>query len=214
MEHAINGVISELKCLWACVANPIKASSDKHLPGFGYKVLGVVGLLLGYNISVKCVLDQTEAWMFLEKMRLYAVGDELVQQGFFASDAEDAEKRQEDYDTTVARLNALWETAFAEAKAAKSFDKLCEYLVVDEENLPLTGIPAPISWRFGMMPYGADNPDTKTTGFAPSDTPAGSNYFLGDLGSTGDYSDRQDNKPNPIRKARHMYASAYAPPTK
>jgi len=65
-----------------------------------------------------------------------------------------------------------------------------------------------------MMPYGRDHPDAKTFGFAPVDTPAASNYFLLDAGSTGDYIDRQDNKPNPIRKGRHMYTAAYLPPTK
>jgi len=214
MEHVIADVASTLKTTAYALWSPVQASADKHLPGFGWKVLGVVGALLGYNIGVKCVLDETEAYMFLEKMHLYSVGEELVKQGFFASDAEDAEKRQEGFDQTVARLETLWETAFQEALKAKSFEKLCEYLVVDAENPPIQDIPVPLSWRFSMMPYGRDNPDTKTTGFAPSDTPAESSFFLGDMGSTGDYIDRQDNKPNPIRKGRHMYTSAYIPPTK
>jgi len=133
---------------------------------------------------------------------------------FFRSDAEEAEVRQESFDHSVERLNSLWVDALADATQARSFDKLCEHLVVDEASLPLAEVPKPISWRFSMMPYGSDNPDTKTTGFAASDTPAGSNYFLLDLGSTGDYCDRQDNKPNPIRKGRHMYTAAYLPLTK
>merc|ERR1712060_836477 len=46
----------------------------------------------------------------------------------------------------------------------------------------LEGVPKPLSWRFSMMPYGRDDPDAKTTGFAAADTPASSNYFLLDMG--------------------------------
>jgi hypothetical protein len=196
------------------VLNPIQAVVDKNLPGFGYKVLGIIGLLLGYNISVLYVTKRTEAWMFLEKMRLYAVGDELVKQGFFMSDHEDAETKQHDYEHTTHRLEHLWEHVIAEATEARSFDKLVAALEVDEGSLPLTDIPKPISWRFSMMPYGRDDPDTKTTGFSAVDTPKSGVFEMLPSGDSGDYIDRQDNKPNPIRKARHMYTAAYLPPTK
>jgi hypothetical protein len=214
MEHILTDMWSTLKFSANAVWSPVQANVDTHLPGFGYKVLGVVGLLLGYNIGVMYVTQQTEAWMFLEKMRLYALGDELVGKGFFQSDAEDAESRQEGYDHTRERLNAVWDVALADATQARSFDRLCEHLAVDSHDETVQDIPKPIAWRFSMMPYGRDDPDTKTTGFAPVDTPASSNYFLLDAGSTGDYIDRQDNKPNPIRKGRHMYTAAYLPPTK
>lgn len=213
MEKVLGDVWSTLKGGVSTVTAPIEASVEANLPGFGYKVLGIVGVLLGYNISVMYVTNRTEAWMFLEKMRLYALGDELVKKGFFASDAEESEKKEEACAHTMERLNGLWETAIADATQTRSFDKLCEYLAVDEAN-PITELPKPISWRFSMMPYGRDDPDAKTFGFAPVDTPAASNYFLLDMGSTGDYIDRQDNKPNPIRKGRHMYTAAYIPPTK
>eukprot|EP00929_Paragymnodinium_shiwhaense_P018974 TRINITY_DN1307_c0_g1_i1.p1 TRINITY_DN1307_c0_g1~~TRINITY_DN1307_c0_g1_i1.p1 ORF type:complete len:284 (+),score=79.83 TRINITY_DN1307_c0_g1_i1:64-915(+) len=212
MEKILGDVWSTLKCLWSSTTGPIQASVDAHLPGFGYKVLGVVGLLLGYNISVMYVTSRSEAWNFLEKMRLYALGDELVQKGFFKSDAEEAESREHAYKHDTERLNALWEDAIADATQARSFEKLCVHLAVDEAHVG--DVPKPISWRFSMMPYGRDDPDAKTFGFAPVDTPASSNYFLLDAGSTGDYIDRQDNKPNPIRKGRHMYTAAYLPPTK
>eukprot|EP00928_Gymnodinium_smaydae_P067068 TRINITY_DN4_c0_g3_i1.p1 TRINITY_DN4_c0_g3~~TRINITY_DN4_c0_g3_i1.p1 ORF type:complete len:321 (-),score=65.81 TRINITY_DN4_c0_g3_i1:35-895(-) len=214
MERVLADVWSTLKCGTKTLTGPMQAAVDSNLPGFGYKVLGFVGLLIGYNISVMYVTSRTEAWMFLEKLRLYALGEELVQKGFFASDAEEAENRQHAYDHSVERLNALWEDALADATQARSFDRLCEHLAVDESHLPIKELPKPISWRFGMMPYGREDPDAKTFGFAPVDTPAASNYFILDAGSTGDYIDRQDNKPNPIRKGRHMYTAAYLPPTK
>eukprot|EP00929_Paragymnodinium_shiwhaense_P079981 TRINITY_DN4169_c0_g1_i1.p1 TRINITY_DN4169_c0_g1~~TRINITY_DN4169_c0_g1_i1.p1 ORF type:complete len:285 (-),score=64.85 TRINITY_DN4169_c0_g1_i1:199-1053(-) len=214
MEKILTDVWSTLKCAWRTATGPIQASVDTHLPGFGYKVLGVVGLLVGYNISVMYVTSRSEAWNFLEKMRLYALGDELVQKGFFMSDAEEADARKHAFEHTTERLNALWDDAIADATQARSFEKLCEHLDVNEQHLPIHEVPKPISWRFSMMPYGRDDPDAKTFGFAPVDTPASSNYFLLDAGSTGDYIDRQDNKPNPIRKGRHMYTAAYLPPTK
>jgi len=214
MEKILGDVWSTAKSSSQAIAAPLQKVADANLPGFGYKVLGFVGLLIGYNISVMYVTSRTEAFMFLEKMRLYALGDDLVKRGFFVSDAEDAESRHHDYTHTTERLNAVWEDALADATQARSFDKLCEHLVVDEKHLPIQEVPKPISWRFSMMPYGRDDPDAKTFGFAPVDTPASSNYFILDAGSTGDYIDRQDNKPNPIRKGRHMYTAAYLPPTK
>lgn len=196
------------------VWSPIGAVVDQNLPGFGYKVLGIVGLLIGYNISVKYVTARTEAWMFLEKMKLYSVGDGLMKQGFFQSDMEDAEAKQHAAEHTAEHLNHIWETALAEATEARSFDKLVEALEVDENHLIVTDIPKPVSWRFSMMPYGRDDPDTKTTGFAAADAPRSGIFEMLPSGDGGDYIDRHDSKPNPIRKARHMYTSAYAPPTK
>jgi len=204
MERVLGDVSTTVKCTSAAILGPMQASAEVNLPGFGYKVLGFIGLLIGYNISVAYVTTRTEAWMFLEKMRLYATGDELVKKGFFMSDAEEADTKQEKALHTVDRLNGLWEEALADATQTRSFDKLCEHLQVDSSKLPITDLPKPISWRFSMMPYGRDDPDAKTFTFAPSDTPSDSLYFLGDMGSTGDYIDRQDNKPNPIRKGRHL----------
>jgi hypothetical protein len=212
MEKILGDIYGTVTCTWSTVTAPVKANIDTNLPGFGYKFLGILGALLGYNIFVMYVTTRTEAWMFLEKLRLYAIGDSLVHKGFFKSDAEEEESRQHEYDHTTERLNELWEEALADATQARSFDKLCEYLAVDGN--PITEVPQPISWRFSMMPYGRDDPDAKTFSFAPVDTGAASNYFFLDAGSTGDYIDRQDNKSNPIRKGRHMYTAVYLPPTK
>eukprot|EP00933_Yihiella_yeosuensis_P029392 TRINITY_DN23034_c0_g1_i1.p1 TRINITY_DN23034_c0_g1~~TRINITY_DN23034_c0_g1_i1.p1 ORF type:complete len:312 (+),score=54.80 TRINITY_DN23034_c0_g1_i1:82-936(+) len=214
MEKVLGDVYNTSCATAAGLWGPVQASVDANLPGFGYKVLGILGALLGYNLAIMYVTDRTEAWMFLEKIRLYALGDQLVKQGFFMSDSEDADTRQDHYSKDINRLNEVWEEALADSTQARSFDRLCEYLAVDESNLPVKELPQPISWRFSMMPYGRDDPDAKTFSFAPVDSPAASNYFLLDMGSTGDYIDRQDNKPNPIRKGRHMYTAAYMPPTK
>lgn len=214
MEKVLGDVYTTLTSTGSALWSPIYGNIHANLPGFGYKFLGLVGALIGYNLAVMYVTSRTEAWMFLEKMRLYALGDELVKKGFFMSDAEEAHSRQHKYDHEVERLNHLWEEAISDATQARSFDRLCEHLAVDAEKLPVTEIPKPISWRFSLMPYGREDPDAKTFSFAPVDSPAASNYFLLDMGNSGDYIDRQDNKPNPIRKGRHMYTAAYMPPTK
>merc|ERR1719411_1627799 len=128
MERIIGDTWSTVKCAANTLSAPVLATVETNLPGFGYKVVGVLGALLGYNLFVMNVTNRTDAWMFLEKLRLYAVGDELVKKGFFMSDAEDSDKRVEGYDQTAERLNVLWETAIEEATQAKSFDKLCEHL--------------------------------------------------------------------------------------
>jgi hypothetical protein len=214
MEKFIGDGYSTAVSTATAIWSPVQAVVDKNLPGFGYKVLGIVGLLIGYNISVMYVTNRTEAWMFLEKMRLYAVGDSLMKSGFFASDAEDHESKHHEYEHTAERLEHLWETALAGATAARSFDTLVAALEVDESHLPIHDLPKPVSWRFSMMPYGRDDPDTKTTGTAAADAPSDGLFELLPSGNSGDYCDRQDNKPNPIRKARHMYTAAYLPPTK
>jgi len=200
--------VGTAKAFW----NPIQAVVDQNLPGFGYKVLGIVGLLIGYNISVMYVTNRTEAWMFLEKMRLYATGDELMKSGFFMSDAEDHESKHHAFEHTTERLEHLWEAAIADATESRSFDKLVSALEVHENHVH--DLPKPVSWRFNMMPYGRDDPDTKTTGVAAADQTKSGVFEMLPSGNSGDYIDRQDNKPNPIRKARHMYTSAYLPPTK
>merc|ERR1719314_44370 len=101
MEKVLGDTWSTLKSAGATISAPITSTVETNLPGFGYKVVGVLGALLGYNIFVMYVTNRTEAWMFLEKLRLYAVGDELVHRGFFASDAEDADNRKEAFDHTT-----------------------------------------------------------------------------------------------------------------
>jgi hypothetical protein len=214
IEKFIGDGLSTAKTTTQSIWAPIEAVVDKNLPGFGYKVLGIVGLLVGYNISVMYVTNRTEAWMFLEKIRLYAVGDQLMKSGFFKSDAEDAESKQHAFEHTSERLEHIWESAIAEATEARDFGKLVAALEVDENHLPLTDLPKPVSWRFSMMPYGRDDPDTKTTGTAAADKPRDGVFEMLPSGNSGDYIDRQDNKPSPIRKARHMYTAAYLPPTK
>jgi len=68
MERVLVDVWATLRSSASSVLRPIQSSADKNLPGFGYKVVGFIGLLIGYNFSVMYVTSLTESWMFLEKL--------------------------------------------------------------------------------------------------------------------------------------------------
>merc|ERR1719373_1491359 len=63
MERVLGDVWSTLKCTGSAVATPAMGTVEANLPGFGYKVLGALGALLGYNIFVMYVTSRTEAWV-------------------------------------------------------------------------------------------------------------------------------------------------------
>merc|ERR1719326_1511525 len=115
MEKVLGDMWDTLTSAASTTWGPIQGVVDAHLPGFGYKVLGFVGLLIGYNISVMMIQSRTEAWMFLEKMHLYSIGDNLVKQGFFASDQEEHDSRHHAKNHARKRLEDLWDTAIADA---------------------------------------------------------------------------------------------------
>merc|ERR1711957_984683 len=66
MEKVIGDTYSSLSSTVSAVWSPIASVIETNLPGFGLKVLGFIGLLVGYNISVSYVHDQTNAWFFLK----------------------------------------------------------------------------------------------------------------------------------------------------
>ncbi|CAD7947300.1 unnamed protein product [Amoebophrya sp. A25] len=185
---------------------------DRNLPGFGLKCLGVLGALLGYNIFVSYVVGQTESYMTLEKLKVHEMSQKMWASGFFASESEDQEARLQKYNLKVIELEALWEEALAEATQTRDFSKLLEKL--QPEACPVEPLMEPLSWRFNMMPYGRDSPDTKTFPDNGIDSPSSSLFFFGDVGSTGDYIERKDNKMAMLKKGRHLYTNAYIPPTK
>ncbi|KAF8820121.1 hypothetical protein IE077_003546 [Cardiosporidium cionae] len=145
------------------------------------------------------------------------VAKDLDMQGFWQSHSEDTEKRLQDYSSDCQRLNELWENALSDASTSRSFDTLVKHLAVDESAVP-EGIPLPISWRFNMLPYGRDNPATRTFPVPSHEQPLRAvalNFTYNNLsGSWGDYINRQDNKSAPLRHARTMFTDAYIPGTK
>ena len=96
---------------------------------------------------------------------------EYEKEGFWRTAAQEKERRQSLMQQQQQRLEASWTAALAAATEAKDFGVLCDLLEPQTLNPNLSGeeetdkpveILPPISWRFDMMPYGADCPDTKT----------------------------------------------------
>merc|ERR1712070_1362300 len=172
--------------VWA----PFAAHFDRQLPGIGCKVVGLMGGLLGISYVIAHINEENDGRMFLEKLATYKTATELADKGFWKSHSEDTNDRVQAHNLDAIRLNALWEKALQPAD-----------------------VPVPITWRFNMMPYGAGSGDTHTFPVPDHELPMSALHII-ELGSYGDYIDRQDNKPNPIRKARHLYAGAFLPPTK
>jgi hypothetical protein len=199
-------VTGTAQSIWA----PFGAHFDRQLPGIGCKVVGLMGGLLGISYVIAHVNEENEGRMFLEKMATYKTATELADKGFWKSHSEDTNDRVQAHNVDAIRLNALWEKALADATQDNSFDTMVAAL---ETDLQPAEVPVPITWRFNMMPYGAGSGDTHTFPVPDHELPMSALHIM-ELGGYGDYIDRQDNKPNPIRKARHLYSGAFLPATK
>ncbi|EER17089.1 conserved hypothetical protein [Perkinsus marinus ATCC 50983] len=215
MENIAKSMFGVAKESAQYVTQPLGRFVQYNCPGFLHKVVAVFGLWLAYSLSLRYTYgDMNNHWFYLDKMHSYAQANELADKGFWDTKQQAEAKKEKEYNDTCNRLNGLWDKAISEATEQRSFSKLCEALKVDEEEpLPLQGVPDKVQWRFGMIPYGNNNPDTQLFPTPEEEQPAGSYQFM-DPSSYGDYIERIDNKPNPIRKARHLFTSAYMPPTK
>lgn len=219
MEKVGKDIYYTVYSLYNSSMGKIISSYNETFPGFSSKLMGFVGVLLGYNLFFcNGILEESDAYMTLEKLRLYSVGKSLADEGFYATESEDQEKRIQDYNTKSLELESLWQNKLAEASQKRDFSVLTDSLSVsaiekDHHLLPLVGS---ISWRLNNMPYGRNSFEAKT--FPKHDTidsPSGSNMFWGDfLGNAGEYIEREDNKVGMLKKARHHYTTVYIPPTK
>ena len=216
MEKCLADVQITVRSWYGSTVGALIGAWGEHLPGFGVKVLGFVGVLLGYNLFTNWVLSYCEAYMNLEKLRLHGIGFGLFGDGFFLSESEDQEQRIQEYNVKSIELEELWTEKMAEATQTRDFSKLVsalspESIEKDHNRQPLK--PS-VSWRFNQMPYGRNSPDVVTFPDNGIDSPSSSLFIWGDVGSTGDYIERVDNKLALLKKARHFYTAAYIPPTK
>ncbi|CAD7954949.1 unnamed protein product [Amoebophrya sp. A120] len=216
MELVMTSVKDFVVKMYGSSLGPAVAEWDRQLPGFGLKCLGVLGVLLGYNLFVSYVVSETDAYMAIEKLRMYELTSKMWGSGFFLSESEDLEQRMQKYNMKVIALEKLWDQAIQEATEKRDFSELTKYLTPDA--VAHDGVEAIsdqfLNYRFNTMPYGRDSPDTKTFPDNGIDSPGSSLFFFGDVGSTGDYIERKDNKMAMLKKARHLYTNAYIPPTK
>jgi len=214
MERVLYAMYDTVSSMAGFVYNPLRDTVNQHLPGFGFKVMGLFGFLLGYNYMISGYIDRTDSYMTLEKLKVHAATKKLWDAGFFSSESEVQDEKVQSYNEDAFALDAEFSSLLDQATQQRSFGVFVSAL--SPEKVGAKAIREPLSWRFNMMPYGRDNVDAKAFSDNGIDSPAGSfpAFPSLDVGSSGDYCARVDNKPNPIRKARHLYTSAYIPPTK
>lgn len=144
-----------------CVTGPISKVIEAHTPGIGHKLIAALAMWAAFAYVARSTYGaKMESWALLDKVHSFAQGHRLGAEGFWDTDEMDAEKRQTAATFHADRLETLWKNALAEATVAKSFQVLCSKLAITENDVPISDIPQPVSWRFGMIPF--DNIDAHT----------------------------------------------------
>ena len=188
----------------------------RHCPGLLHKLVAAFAAWFTFSFVVRSVYGaKTEAWMTLDKLHSYAQALKLQKEGFWRSEADDTHERERLATEASARLKRSFSEALADGTAKRSFEVFCSHLAAEQ---PLTEeeeqiLTSGYTWRFGLMPYGKGTADTRVFPSPASEEPGDAYQFM-DSGDYGDYIDRRDNKPEPLRKSRQLFASAYIPPTK
>ena len=138
------------------VTKPLGRGAQTHVPGIGHKIIAGLAMWAAFSYIARSTYgEKMEAWALLDKLHSFAQGNQLGAEGFWDTEEMDMERRQKAATETADRLEALWNSAIAEATNARSFQVLCDKLAVvgGTEDLPLQEIPQPVSWRFGMIPF-------------------------------------------------------------
>ena len=101
LETYGRGGIELVKDLFNKISSPFMSIADTHLPGFGYKLVGLVGFAYGYNYIMNSYWEETDSYMFVEKMQQYKLAKDLEAQGFWNSESEDYAERKQAHDLQV-----------------------------------------------------------------------------------------------------------------
>lgn len=157
----------------------------------------------------------------------HKAAEDYDKEGFWRTATQETERRQQILKQHQQRLHKSWIEALSTATAAKDFGVLCDSLVPqtlnpkhaegEEAETGLQILP-PITWRFEMMPYGAESPDAHTFPTPSHEMPYRSfslSFTSNNLsGNWGDYVNRQDNKNAIMRPSRVMFTDVFIPTTK
>lgn len=199
------------------VWTPTRDFVKKHNPDIRMQLValssffGTSMMITGYfNDTFQKIVDLTS---LLE----HRAAGEYEKEGFWRTAVQERERRVQLMSQQKERLESRWLVALAEATEAKDFKVLCNHLEPKDGDESVGVLPF-ISWRFDMMPYGADCPDTKTFPTPSHELPLRSfslSFTSNNLsGNWGDYIDRQDNKNAIMRPSRVMFTDAFIPTTK
>ncbi|KAL8274004.1 hypothetical protein Esti_002093 [Eimeria stiedai] len=206
------------------VLTPTRHFIKKHNPDLRLQLLALssfaatsMAITGSFNKTFQKIVDLTS---LLEHKAAAAYEHE----GFWRTAAQEKEERELLLQQQQQQLQQSWSTALAAATAARDFEVLCQHLEganpekeAAEHRKPLDILP-PLSWRFEMMPYGADCPEAHTFPTPSHEMPlrAFSLSFTSNnlSGNWGDYINRQDNKNAIMRPSRAMFTDVFIPGTK
>jgi hypothetical protein len=162
MEEVAQAGYGTTKSWVRCVLGPVRRFVQSNAPGMGHKIVAALAMWGAFSYVARSTYgDRMAAWALLDKIHSYANANKLAHEGFWDTEEMDQEKRENAATEMKDRLETLYQAALAEATEKNSFESLCAHIKVDESSeLPVTDIPQPVSWRFGMVPF--DNIDAHT----------------------------------------------------
>ncbi|UKJ88630.2 hypothetical protein MACJ_001874 [Theileria orientalis] len=217
IEKILSSTFSTISSMSFSVYNPVKRVVLRHNPDIRYQFVALTAFFLTTRAITHYYGSVYQGLVDLGNMLMLGTADDLNEQGFWNSKAEDKHEREKYFEKEQNRLNKLWKNALERATESKSFEELCSHVVPRHYEVP-TGVVPPVSWRFNMIQYGKDNPDSHTFDTPSHEQPLRSlalNFTYNNLsGDWGDYINRQDNKGPLMRPARQMFTDIFIPGTK
>eukprot|EP01066_Platyproteum_vivax_P014730 Platyproteum_vivax@DN6587_c0_g1_i1.p1 len=189
---------------------PVTAQLNKQCPGFLHKVVLVFAAFVAFRQCVMWYdyLISTKAQTVLNTARERVV-QKLDRDLFFGTAADHLAEDTALLEYSQAQLSQLWEESLEAATLSRSFDVLAEAIEPEDAEVPDI-LPRKMKWRFDMIPYGPDNPDTAI--FQPIYSEKRKSHkewrYLPPH-DFGDYINRKDNKIPYHRPLRAAFSTYY-----
>ncbi|KYO01809.1 hypothetical protein PGSY75_0611300 [Plasmodium gaboni] len=217
IDYIIENIYRTLKNCATFFFNPIKNFILKHNPDIRYQLVALMAFF-GTTSAITCYHNNIyQNIIDVTNMLELGVVDDMKENNFFDTQSELQNKNIDDYSQDHERLTNLWEMALKDATQKNSFNQLCKFLTIKDDE-PIVSFKPKYIWRYNMIPYGENNPDTKTFAIPASEKPFRSfalNFTYNNLsGNWGDYIDRRDNKGSLLRPSRYMFTDVLIPATK
>ncbi|KEP61747.1 UNVERIFIED_CONTAM: hypothetical protein HHA_282180 [Hammondia hammondi] len=228
LEKVFGDCASTIKNAALAVYRPVNAFVVKHNPDLRLQFVAFASFIATHMAITKEFNDMYQRLVDITSLLELQAAQLHASEGFWDSESEQQEARLQRHAEHRKDLETTWEEALREATLARNFDVLVSYLNHGTSDgcgehgagghSGQNGIPPSLTWNFNAMPYGKDNPDTKTFPIPDHEQP----YRAFSLGFTannlsgnwGDYIDRQDNKNALMRPARMMFTDVFIPTTK
>ncbi|EUD70050.1 hypothetical protein YYG_04673 [Plasmodium vinckei petteri] len=217
IDYIIENVYRSLKNGGNFFILPLKNIILKHNPDVRYQLVALMAFF-GTTSAITCYHNSIyQNIIDVTNMLELGLVDDMKDNNFFDTQSELQNKNINDYSQDHERLNELWEKALRDSTEKNSFNEMCNYLSIKDGEQIASFKPKHI-WRYNMIPYGENNPDTQTFPIPSYEKPFRSfalNFTYNNLsGNWGDYIDRRDNKGSLLRPSRYMFTDVIIPATK